>query len=472
MKPVLTLALGRPTFDVPFAQGYAEQAFAALDRAGLATTGPRELLFDAAAAREAIASIGADTVSAVLILQITFTDASMTVEIARAFPGLPLGLWAFPEPRAGGRLRLNSFCGLNLAAHALGRAGIAHGTLFAPADAKNVSQDLHRLIPARAMPPARTREARTSPGIAARAQALSEKLSGARIGLVGEHPGGFDTCRFEPSRLAALAQATVEAIPLSEMFARAGAVDSNRTASRLAEARAAYAGLDEVDGEQLRKSLTLHAALEEMKSEKSLDAFAVRCWPETFTEYGCAICGPMGMMGEAGTPCACEADVMGALTTLLISEAAGEPGWLVDIVDMDEASQTGVFWHCGSAPLSMRDPEVTARAQIHSNRKMPLLAEFTLKPGRITIARLTQARNGLALVLGAGEVIAAPMAFTGTSATVRFDGGVARARDVLIGEMLEHHVAMAYGDHRDVLEGWAATKGLPVIDLTSSGGAA
>ncbi len=72
---------------------------------------------------------------------------------------------------------------------------------------------------------------------------------------------------------------------------------------------------------------------------------------------------------------------MGALTTLLLGEAAGEPGWLVDIVDMDAEGQTGVFWHCGSAPLSMRDPDCPARAQIHSNRKMPLLAEFTLKPG-------------------------------------------------------------------------------------------
>lgn len=466
MKPVLVLALGRPTFDVPFAESYAASAFASLDAAGLSTIGPRALLFDAAAAREAMASVAPGSISAVLLLQVTFTDASMTVDIARAFPGLPLGLWAFPEPRAGGRLRLNSFCGLNLAAHALGRAGIPHSTLYAPADAKGLAKDLHRLTAATTSQPAKLRQPKPSSAIAARAETLSARISGARIGLVGEHPGGFDTCRFEPDRLAALADAKVEAIPLSEMFGRAGAMDSARTASRLAEARATYAGLDAMDGEQLRKSLTLHAALEDMRAEKSLDAFAVRCWPETFTEYGCAICGPMGMMGEAGTPCACEADVMGALTTLLLSEAAGTPGWLVDIVDMDEASDTAVFWHCGSAPLSMRDPDIEARAQIHSNRKMPLLAEFTLKPGRITIARITQARNGLALVLGAGEVIAGPMAFTGTSATLRLDGGVAYARDMLIGEMLEHHVAMVYGDHRDVLEGWAASKGLPILDLT------
>ena len=97
---------------------------------------------------------------------------------------------------------------------------------------------------------------------------------------------------------------------------------------------------------------------------------------------------------------------------------------------------------------------------------MPLLGQFTLKPGRITIARVTQTGDGLALVLGGGEVIRAPMSFTGTSAVVRFDGGIAAARNCLIDAALEHHVAIVYGEHRPLLETWAAAKGLPVLDMT------
>jgi len=55
----------------------------------------------------------------IIILQVTFTDASMTVKIAKTFSS-NIGIWSIPEPRLGGRLRLNSFCGLNLASHALG----------------------------------------------------------------------------------------------------------------------------------------------------------------------------------------------------------------------------------------------------------------------------------------------------------------------------------------------------------------
>jgi L-fucose isomerase-like protein len=311
--------------------------------------------------------------------------------------------------------------------------------------------------------PARARKAKAS----ATAIHLADTIKNARLGLIGEHPVGFDTCRYEDTDLATLAGITVEKITLDDTFTRARAVDAATTAPRLAKARETYAGLDEVDQGQLTKSLALHAAMEDLRTEKKLDGIAMRCWPETFTEYGCAVCGPMGMMTEAGTPCACEADVYGALTALLMQSAAGSPAWLVDIVDMDAASDTGVIWHCGSAPLSMCDPAFAPEAQIHSNRKMPLLAQFPLKPGRITIARISQAKNGLTLVLGAGEVVSAPMSFTGTSGVVRFDGGTKAAMDVLLGETLEHHIAITYGDTRAALEGWAALKNLPVLDLTA-----
>ena len=118
--------LARPTFDVPFAEATKERAFAALEAAGIRAVGPRGLLFDRAAAEQAVAEIAAaGPIDLLLILQVTFTDATMTVKLARESK-VPLAVWALPEPRIGGRLRLNAYCGLNLAAHALGRAGVWH----------------------------------------------------------------------------------------------------------------------------------------------------------------------------------------------------------------------------------------------------------------------------------------------------------------------------------------------------------
>jgi L-fucose isomerase-like protein len=458
------LALARPTFDVPFAEEMAARAFAALEATGHRIVGPRGLLFDADAARGAVAALAAERLDALLLVQVTFTDASMTLEIARG-ASAPLAIWAFPEPRAGGRLRLNSFCGLNLAAHALGRAGLAHRSLYAAPDAATIDDRLKALfLPGSDGPEIVRRQPAPTAADRATADRVVESLKGRRIGLVGEHPAGFDTCRYDAAELARLAGLLIEKTALPAFFDRARAVSPEAvTAARAGVAH--LAGLDAVDQPQLARSLSLYEALSGLAKDQGLAAVAVRCWPETFTEYGCAICGPMAMMTEGGTPTACEADVLGAITALLMKETAGAPAWLVDVVDMDIADRTAVFWHCGSAPASMRDDTVPAAAQIHSNRRMPLLFEFTLKPGRITICRLSQSRNRMKLVVTGGEMLRAPMSFTGTSGVVRFDAPMQDALDDLIDQGLEHHVAMVYGDHRGALVALGERLGLPVVGL-------
>jgi L-fucose isomerase-like protein len=463
-KAIGVLALARPTFDVPFAEQIAAQAFAVLDAAGVKTIGGRGLLFDATAAKAALAEIEAAGADRLLVLQVTFTDASMTVDLAKAM-STPLAIWAFPEPRLGGRLRLNSFCGLNLALHALGRAEKQATYLYSAPDAINVADSVRELLESR---PRATPSGRSLPQPTAddrtRADAVVAGLKGQTIGLVGEHPAGFETCRFDDNALAQLAGVAVTRIALTDVFARARAVSSAITAQHR-QTVAGLIGIDAVNQTELDRSLTVYQALKDVAADKQCSAMAVRCWPELFTEYGCAACGPMGLLNGAKLPAACEADVYGALTQKLLQELASEPAWLVDIVDMDSATDTGVLWHCGSAPLSMCDPEFQPEAQIHSNRKMPLLAQFPLKPGRITLARITQARNQTQMIIGGGEVVRAPISFTGTSAVVRFDGGTEQVMRGLLDHALEHHLAIVYGDQRGALRAVGQALGLPVIEL-------
>jgi hypothetical protein len=62
-------------------------------------------------------------------------------------------------------------------------------------------------------------------------------------------------------------------------------------------------------------------------------------------------------------------------------------------------------------------------------------------------------------------MLRAPLSFTGTSGVVRFDGGTERAMRGLLDHALEHHVAVAYGDHADAVAGAGLALGLPVIAL-------
>ena len=457
-------ALGRPTFDVPFAEQKLREAFDALEQAGVEPVGLRTLLYDADAAKEAIAEIeGAGEIDALLIIQVTFTDATMTVEIARNAT-VPVSIWAIPEPRLGGRLRLNAFCGLNLAAHALGKAGLAHGALYASPDAPNIAEDLRALaMQADAAP---SRAARPAPVNDDNANRALAELKDARISVFGKHPDGFDTCAYNEGELAALSGVKVSTFGLDALFDKAKSIDASRVAAVRGKSAEALTGLDDVDQEQLDRSFRLFCALEDFQQESNAQGLAVRCWPETFTEYGCAACGPMAMMNQKRVPSACEADVYGSFSALMLQTLAQAPAWMADLVDLDFEDDTGVFWHCGLAPLSMCDPEAEAEATIHTNRKMPLLHQFPLKPGKFTVARLSQSRNKTKLVIGAAAFLRAPMAFTGTSGVMKFDCGARKLFDTIVAEGLEHHYAIAYGDHRQSLRAISAAFDIPLLELT------
>lgn len=462
MATIGVLPLARPTFDIAFAETIAAQAFAALEATGHDIIGPRDLLFNATAAEDALAALAGTDLDLALILQVTFTDAAMTVTIAETVPA-PLAIWAFPEARRGGRLRLNAFCGLNLAAHALGLGGHGFGYLYAAPDAPILAGSLAGLLAGkRRATPVPTVRSQADPAVA---EPALKAVRGARIGRIGDHPDGFHTCAYDPAALKALAGVEVDVIALDNLFESARQIPGDDVAKTRAIAAADLDQLDTVDAHELDRSLRLKAALDRLRADGSFDAFAIRCWPETFTEYGGAVCGPVAMMGEGKVPCACEADVYGALTSLILQSLADGPAFLADLVDIDTDDGTAVVWHCGQAPVSMADPDVKPVAAIHSNRKMPLLYEFPLKPGRVTLARVSQARGEPKLVIAGGEMLKRPLAFSGTAGVLRFDAPAGTVLETVIGAALEHHMALVYGDVRDDLMAVASALDLPVLAI-------
>ncbi|MDB2407550.1 hypothetical protein N9W17_03345 [Jannaschia sp.] len=443
---IALLPLGRPTFDVPYAEEKLAGMLAHLDGWAAANghpiTGPRTLLMGG----DEGASATEEQADALLILQVTFTDAAFATQAATGFDG-PVAVWAIPEPRAGGRLRLNAFCGLNLLSHALGLN--ARPFTWAYADAP----DLDALLLGPVVAPKHGVPS-TAP-----ARAIRRDL---RIARIGERPGGFDTCAYDKAALRALTGAEVTELALPDLFDRARALPE-APAAYVAQAKA-LGGVDTLDKGELDRSLRLAGALDDLRAEHRFDAMAIRCWPETFTEYGGAVCGPVSMLGEARTPCACEADVYGAVTQAILQDVADAPVFLADLVDMD--GETGVVWHCGQAPVSMaaKAPDAT----VHTNRKQALLLEFPLKAGRVTLFRLSQAYGRAQAVIATGEVLDAPMAFTGTSGTVRFDRGADAVLADVMASGLEHHMALAYGDHGPALAGVAAGLGIDLLELGST----
>lgn len=435
--------IARPTFDLDLAKELTAQVYSAISDT-YDVIGSQELIMDGAAIDARIAELSAADIDMILMLQSSFADSTMTLQLARSLNVTPLLLWALPEERVGGRLRGNSFCGINLAAHGLRRAGLRYDYIYARADEAAAFKKLHCFA------------------VAAR---VKKRLAGTRIGRLGEHPAGFDTCRVNHGALKAQLGVDVAQYELNEFFARARQADSARVDAIAADLSQRLDGFAEMEPEATNGTMSAYVALDELARDENLSGMAVRCWPEFFTDLGCSACGAMSLLSDALTPSSCEADVNGAITQLILQWISGEPAFGSDLVSFDVDADEAVLWHCGLAPLSMADPDVRPQATIHSNRQKPLLMQFPLKPGRVTFARLSEATGEFRLIIGGGEMLKAPPAFTGTCGAVRFDSGAAAVMDAIMREGLEHHISLAYGDHQDALASLARMLGLPVLRL-------
>ena len=437
------IPIARTTFDITLAGEMMRQVRKSLAQSGFTLWGPDGLVTNTEEAEAAIAALAGKPLDLLLLLQATFADSTMALQLAEKIEA-PLLLWALPEKRTGGRLRLNSFCGINLAAHALRRANRIYDYVYAPpGDAKA----LERIR------------------VLAAAGRARRKLRGARIGRIGEHPVGFDSCLFDPEKVKARLGVKVVQFQLEDVFQMARQTDSRKVEELFENLEAKLDRLDELDGSAVRRTLAAYLALRRLAEENHLDGMGIRCWPQFFTELKCAACGAMSMLSEEMIPCSCEADVNGTITQLILQLLNGEPAFGTDIVSFEAEENLAVIWHCGLAPLSMADPSVKPRGTVHSNRLLPLLMEFPLKPGRVTIARLSEAGGKYRIVVGGGEMIQGPLSFSGTAGALRFDRPALEVADQIILEGLEHHVAITYGDVVPELLTLARVLELPVLQI-------
>ncbi len=435
--------IARPTFDVELARHLTGQVRAQLNQTEFQIIGPTELIMDLEAAQATALELADASPDLLLVLQASFADSTMILALAQTV-NAPLLMWGVPEAHTGGRLRLNSMCGINLAAHGLTRLDYQYDYIFASPDEAAALEKVTAL---------------------ARAAKVRRLLQGARLGRVGPHPAGFDTCRYDSAALERQLGVEVVEVSLADVFEQAQQAPPARIEAVADTLRQTLPNFDDLEPEAARGTLTTYATLHDLAEREQINGLAVRCWPEFFTEMGCAACGAMSMLSNEQTPCSCEADVNGTITQLMLQWLSGEPAFGTDLVSVDTERDGLVLWHCGLAPLSMADPAATPQGTIHSNRQLPLLFEFPLKPGRVTIARLSEATGDYRLVIGGGEMLQAPPSFSGTSGVLRFDRLASEVLDTIMKEGLEHHISMTYGDYVPALEALAKMLEIPVLRI-------
>ena len=454
------LALARETFDVEYAESKFEKAKSLLLSLKPDAIGFNDLVTNDSDAESARSFFKSNNFEKIFLFQTTFTDAKFLLNFARSIQK-PICIVSFPEPRTGGRLRLNSICGLNLAMHSLLKNDISPDFIIMDEDDKINEMSFNSFIKGE------SNDKETSWDIASITDENAKfdySIDKQTIGIIGTRPEGFDTCDYDSNEVTSKLNVSLVDLELEDLFDEAKEIEAETIVKTKSTVSSYLAGTEELVQEEFDKSLSIFHGLENLKDKHKLDAFAIRCWPETFTEYGCASCGPMAMMNEKKVSCACEADVLGGISCNILNQMNNNPSLLVDIVDVDKSDNSLVFWHCGLAPISMAK-EGTAKSGIHSNRKKPLLHDFSLKEGEITIFRVSKARGKLQFFVMKGQVLDRPNSFSGTSGVINLGKDSADKLERMFKGGLEHHVAFTYGDISDKLIHFGNQMNIPTYTL-------
>ncbi len=343
-------------------------------------------------------------------------------------------------PLAIGRPRRDAFCGLLSIAEGLRQNGVRYTIpqtpICFPTDAE-FEAELDRF---------------------ARVCRVLKGIRGMRIGQIGTRPEAFWTCRYDEKMLQQIG-VTVVPKDLSELLAIANRLEDSapEVTAKLADIKA-RADTSKVSGEILLRIAKFECALEEMIRLFELDAAAVQCWNSLQLNYGICACGVLARLGDAGTPVACEADVLGALSMQALRLASDSAAGLFDWNNLhNDDPELANLWHCGVYPPSFGKAEPIMNVQgimskhIGAEKSTGVL-ELDIKPGPATICRVTQGMPG-----EGWKAFVAQGAFEDNEAKTFGAGGWCRLpglqqiyRDILL-EHFPHHAAAAQSHVGNVL---------------------
>jgi len=341
---------------------------------------------------------------------------------------VPVLFWSEPEPPMnGGRIAANSFCATNMNAHALWKLDLKYSFVYGHAD--TALPQLERAL---------------------KTFALAKSLRGARIGNAGGRVPGFYTSNFNELAMRKVFGTEVEGITLLELVKTAEGIKGEELEAGM---KAVQSGCRcDVSEEEVRKSGALFAAMKKLTAKYRLDTWAVRCWPEFSDLYGIGVCHNLGCSTNQIVPTACEGDVYGALAMLAAKKLSGSDPFFCDMISFDDKGDTGVFWHCGAAPISLCKkgckPVMSKHSIIDGGGKKGIAVEFPLKPGPVTVMRIGENREGTGyrLLCISGEGIDTTQFIKGTPLTVRFQRPAMELVSNIVENGFEHHYVLCHGD--------------------------
>ncbi len=386
---------------------------------------------DAEAAAEKLMAANVD---GLVIISGTFHLGHLALVFAK-YIKKPFLLWAYNElPYDGGKIRLNSVCGLNLNASNLYKTGKDDYscTIGDSIDEKWVD-----------------------------ALRVKVALQKAKIGLVGYRAHGFFNVGVDDMDIYSKTGILIDHYEIADMFSQP--VTDEEIAIEEKEVRELFI-CKEVNDTQVKKVAQLVVSAQKFIDKNGLTAAAVRCWPEFAANYGVSPCAAMSILQSKGIILSCEGDIEGALSMLAGAALGAETPFLADLSQVDLKEDFALMWHCGVAPANLWDGKSERTLDTYFAGGKGVTAGFVMKEGHVNLMRIDTARGKTRMFLAGGESIEMKKQLCGTYTKVRFEQNINQLLQQVTDTGVAHHLAMFYGEYREVLKLSAKMMNFEVIE--------
>lgn len=374
-------------------------------------------------------------VDAIIVSAITYGDEKSIFTIIEEFK-VPVFIFAIEDPEIpdGVYFKSAAVCGLIPISYGLHRRNIkfTFGGIFKPNDKKLINE-IKSFI---------------------KVTSAINRLVGAKIGMIGSRPNDFEVCAInEGLMIERYKQRIIHFNLLDINYEMEKIPDDNKKVEDIinqifSKVRTSYSSND------LIKLAKFELLIRKYIAEYDIDCLTVQCWTAIQEYIGLTPCLTASRLTDMGYPIACEGDVHGALTMLMQRELTlnTKAPLFLDIL-MLHPKEENVFlaWHCGNAPLSTKNTDQIAKLMSHcpfgdfNKQKGAATIEFRIKPGIITVNRITEHKGDFKLLTIKGKMIERNDNIRGAWSWIEVEN-----RDelfkLIINEGFTHHVSIIHED--------------------------
>lgn len=392
-----------------------------------------DLIIEVSEAQSAGLILAKKEIEALVCISGTFALGHLILELNKIL-NKPILLWGLEElPYDGGKIRLNSVCGINLNSSNLYKAGVKN---YYTIIGDKIDEDWLDAI------------------------RIKSAFSTARIAIVGYRAKGFFNLDVDELDLYQKTGILVDHYELKEIFDFN--VESNLIEQRKEQIKSIF-DISAISDKQLLKVSELTAKFYGFMKQNQISVLAIRCWPEFASDFGISPCAAMSILQSEGLILACEGDILGSLSMLAQQTIGGETPFLSDFSQVDFKNNFGLLWHCGVAACNLWDKNCNISLDGYFAGGKGVTADFVMKSGELSLLRLDYSPGEYRIFLQKGKGVPMDKELKGTYVKVVFKDNVRVVLDKIINNGIAHHISVVYGDFIRPLEIYAELMGWSVI---------